>query len=62
MKIYLFTICRNDEISIIQIYATGRIRAKQSIIDLYGCEEKQINYQGQDTTTEPMNWGKFENC
>lgn len=58
MKIYVFTICTGKELTVVQIYSTGRIKAKKAIVDIHGCNVKHITYQGEDTTTGPLGWYK----
>lgn len=57
MKIYIFTIVQEKEMTICQVYAESRFKAFINLQLITRCKESEIHYQGKEETTQPQFWG-----
>lgn len=56
MRIFIFIIDRPKLFEVFQIYATSRLNAKASIQIITGYGMDEINFIGEEETTEPQKW------
>lgn len=62
MKIYIFTITGYlpEDITISQVYSKDFFIAWNTVIELTGANDKDIDFIGYEDTTRPINWNELD--
>lgn len=56
MRVFIFIIDRPKLFEVIQVYSTSKLKAKASIQIITGYGMDEINFIGEEETTEPQKW------